>query len=165
MCVLNVCSSIRTMHTEGKGNPPGPPHRGYVPSSPHYQIGHSGYPTDAGQGQPEIAGRLGITPDTRGNTAQHSQEGRTHTPTHQQAPCVTQKICDAQMHQEHPGAQQIPSTALAQHNTDLDYCSSHSVWGQSRATTFALDRAPGCSRDVHGRSRKTDFGNPGEAQI
>ena len=69
------------------------------------------------------------------------------------------------MHQEHPEARQKLRTALAQHSTDLDYGNSQSVWGQSRATTVALDRAPDCGRDFHGRSRKTDLGNPGEAQI
>ena len=69
------------------------------------------------------------------------------------------------MHQEHPAARQILGTALAQHHTYLDHGNSQSVWGQSRATTVALDRAAEGSRDVHERSRGTDFGNPGEAQI
>ena len=37
--------------------------------------------------------------------------------------------------------------------------------GPVRATKLALDGALDAGRDVHGRSRKTDVGNPGEAQI
>ena len=68
------------------------------------------------------------------------------------------------MHQEHPEALQTLHTTLAQHTTNLDNRDSQSVWDQSRATTVALDRVPDCNRDVHGRSRKIDVGNPGEAQ-
>ena len=74
-------------------------------------MGRSDYPTGLRQDEHEKAGRLGITPDTRGTTAQHSQEGRTHPPTYQQAPCVTQKFSDAQMHQDHPEAIQTLHTA------------------------------------------------------
>ena len=155
------------MNAYGTGNPPGPPQQRYSHhlSSTGNQVRRSDYPTGPRQDQPGKAGWPGTTPDTQEDTPQQSQEVVIHTPTHQQAPFATQKICDAQMHQEHAAALQTLHTILAQHTTNLDNRDSQSVWDQSRATTVALDPGPDCSPDVHGRSRRTDFGSPGEAQI
>ena len=98
--------------TQGRGNPPGPPRQGLHPRYPHHlsstgnQVRRSDYPTGPRQDQPEKAGWPGTTPDTQEDPPRQSQEVVIHTPTHQQAPCATQKICDAQMHQEHPEALQ-----------------------------------------------------------
>ena len=117
-------------------------------SSTSNQVRRSDYPTGPRQDQPERAGWPGTTPDTQEDPPRQTQEVVIHTPTHQQAPCAMQKICDAQMHQEYPEALQTLHTTLAQHTTYLENRDSQSVCDQSRATTVALDRVPDCILDV-----------------